>query len=82
MIDHERMLSAADHEGFAAAETDTQVPPFAIGDRVRVTRYGAGVVARTEWDLVTVNFGGRERSFHPDFVRPARARPERVAGSP
>jgi ATP-dependent DNA helicase RecQ len=48
-------------------------PSFAIGEAVRVPRYGRGVVTSVDSEGVTVQFAeGSTRIFLADFVRPAR----------
>lgn len=45
---------------------------MAAGTAVRVKRYGLGEVVSGDASSLTIRFpGGAERSFHPDFVRPA-----------
>lgn len=54
---------------------------MAAGTAVRVKRYGLGEVVSGDASSLTIRFpGGAERSFHPDFVRPA-GRPRRAAAT-
>ena len=47
---------------------------FAPGDAVRARRYGKGTVVTADALSITVLFGdGVQRSFHPEFIAPARA---------
>jgi ATP-dependent DNA helicase RecQ len=51
---------------------EPSVRAFAVGERVRVARYGTGKVEKIEFDTVTVDFGrGNCRAFLASFVRPA-----------
>ncbi|MCR5868697.1 ATP-dependent DNA helicase RecQ [Aquincola sp. J276] len=60
----------------AAADAGAQpIQVLAAGTAVRVKRYGLGEVVSGDASSLTIRFpGGAERSFHPDFVRPARQR--------
>lgn len=69
-------------EALRAAEAAQGVPTpsaepirvMAAGTPVRVRRYGLGEVVSGDGSSLTIRFpGGAERSFHPDFVKPARA---------
>ena len=54
----------------AAART---LPAFAADDRVRVRRFGPGVVIASDATSITVGFeDGTQRCFHPDYVTPLR----------
>ncbi len=47
------------------------VVDLAVGDRVRLPRYGYGDVEQVEGDSVVVRFpGGRVRKFKREFARP------------
>jgi ATP-dependent DNA helicase RecQ len=51
-------------------------PAFAADDRVRVRRFGPGVVIASDATSITVGFeDGTRRCFHPDYVTPLRRRP-------
>lgn len=69
-------LREAEAANGAAADTGAQpIRVLAAGTSVRVKRYGLGEVIGGDGSSLTIRFpGGAERSFHPDFVRPARAR--------
>jgi ATP-dependent DNA helicase RecQ len=48
-------------------------PAFAADDRVRVRRFGPGVVIASDATSITVGFeDGTQRCFHPDYVIPLR----------
>ncbi len=54
---------------------------MAAGTPVRVRRYGLGEVVGGDGSSLTIRFpGGAERSFHPDFVKPAKP-PRRSASA-
>lgn len=56
----------------AAPETP---PGVAVGDAVRVAKYGKGIVETLSGDIVTIRFPDEStREFHADFVKPARKR--------
>ncbi|MBJ2158610.1 RecQ family ATP-dependent DNA helicase [Variovorax sp. IB41] len=51
-------------------------PAFAADDRVRVRRFGPGVVIASDATSITVGFeDGTQRCFHPDYVTPLHRRP-------
>jgi ATP-dependent DNA helicase RecQ len=76
-----RLAEAARQELLRAMQTASTEDPivvsaavraFAIGERVRVARYGTGKVEKVEFDTVTVDFGnGRRRAFLASFVSAA-----------
>jgi ATP-dependent DNA helicase RecQ len=76
-----RLAEVARQEMVRAMQTATAEDPivapadvraFAVGERVRVARYGTGKVEKIEFDTVTVDFGrGNSRSFLASYVRPA-----------
>lgn len=76
-----RLAEAARQELLRAMQTATTEDPivvspavqsFAIGERVRVARYGTGKVEKIEFDTVTVDFGrGRRRAFLASYVSAA-----------
>ncbi|MDH6165468.1 ATP-dependent DNA helicase RecQ [Variovorax boronicumulans] len=52
-----------------------KMPAFAADDRVKVKRFGPGVVIAADAGSVTVAFAdGAERCFHPDYVSRVRCR--------
>ena len=75
----ERMASrqAEAESPAAAADAAPQPAPvahaaFAVGDAVRVKRYGRGTVVAADADTVTVGFdGGGERCFQAGYVKRA-----------
>ena len=53
-------------------------PRFAPGDAVRARRFGKGTVVSADALAIAVVFGdGVQRSFHPEFIAPARAAAQR-----
>lgn len=76
-----RLAEAARQEMLRAMQTASTDDPivvsasvraFAIGERVRVARYGTGKVEKVEFDTVTVDFGrGRRRAFLASYVSAA-----------
>ena len=55
--------------------SDKAASIFLPESKVRVRRYGEGQVVQADDLAVDIEFAdGRKRSFHPDFVRPLRAR--------
>ena len=83
MADHAVELARAGMSGSSDAEahgdTEQSTPPslrlsHAPGDRVRVPRYGLGIVESVDADGVVVVFGTDvRRTFLASFVRPAVA---------
>ena len=75
-----RMAARAEDEARAAAAPPVDESPaqkavraaFAVGDVVKVKRYGSGSVVAADAETVTVGFaGGAERCFRADYVRRA-----------
>jgi ATP-dependent DNA helicase RecQ len=62
----------ADDE-FAPAPPAAPAPPFEVGARVKVPRYGAGTVLAVAGEEITIGFGEDQepRTFIADFVEPA-----------
>ena len=81
MAAHERQLEsiAVPAERDAASAGASARKRFAEGDAVRVRRYGAGTVIEANAESITVRFDAvkEQRCFHPDFVKPQRARSPR-----
>ncbi len=60
----------ADTAAEAQQPAALQRAPFAVGDAVRVKRYGRGTVVAADADTVTVGFdGGVERCFQAGYVK-------------
>ncbi|MDN3921454.1 RecQ family ATP-dependent DNA helicase [Roseateles violae] len=77
MAAHEREAEAIVIDAGDAPAGAPRRPRFAEGDCVRVRRYGIGTVVEASSEAITVAFAEARRSFHPDFVKPARPRPPR-----
>ncbi|RZJ00961.1 MAG: recombinase RecQ, partial [Haliea sp.] len=72
-------VAASVHNGTVTTPA-VSTPVFAVGDSVKVRRYGKGCVVSTDALSVTVEFeGGLRRSFQASFVQPAGRR--RKAGA-
>ncbi len=87
MLAHERaaepILVPSAETSLPAARAGTPGKRFAQGDAVRVRRYGAGTVVEASSESVTVVFEAEQRRcFHPDFVKPLRARRPAAPGLP
>ncbi len=63
-------------EAGATPEAKPATPVFSLQQAVRVRRYGRGRVLQSDAEAITIEFAdGSRRSFHPDFVMPARGTP-------